>query len=108
MTHQFDPGAEGAYVEGGGLGAKQKAGVVVAIIVGLALLIFVFSNTDSTSVSWLGFEATLPLWSALLGSAVAGVLLWPLIRGVVRSARGIDGKAGSPGDGPAPGGSAAG
>ena len=87
MTHQFDPDAEGAYVEPAGRGTKHKASIVGALLLGAVLLVFIFSNTDSTQVSWFGFEGSVPLWLALLGAAVAGVLLWPLVRAVVRGIR---------------------
>lgn len=101
MTHQFDPDAEGAYAEPAGRGWKQQASMVGAGVLAVVLVIFILSNTDSTEVSWLGFEGTAPLWLALLGAAVAGVLLWPLVRAVVRSAQTVDRSppSGAPGDG---------
>lgn len=93
MTQQFDPDAEGAYVHRAGGDRKRTAGLVGAVVLGAVLVVFIFSNTESTEVSWFGFEATMPLWLGLLGAAVAGVLLWPLVRAVVRGARGAESRS---------------
>jgi uncharacterized integral membrane protein len=93
MTHSFEPREDGGPRErriDSGRSFRQNASLVVAVVLGVALVILIFSNTDSERVSWFGFEAEIPLWITLLMAAVAGVLLWPLVRGLVRGMRGDD------------------
>jgi uncharacterized integral membrane protein len=93
MTHSFEPRENGGSRErriDGGRSAKQNASIVGAVVLGVALVILILSNTDSAEISWLGFDRELPLWIVLLLAAVAGVLLWPLVRGLVRGIRGDD------------------
>jgi uncharacterized integral membrane protein len=51
------------------------AGLVVAAIILIALLVFVLQNLESVSVHYLGFHGRVPLGVALLLSAIAGLLL---------------------------------
>ena len=91
MTHSFEPregDGPGERRIDTGRSAKQNASLVATVVLGAALIILIFSNTRSTPVSWFGFEADLPLWIVLLLAAVAGVLLWPLVRRLVRGIRG--------------------
>jgi uncharacterized integral membrane protein len=93
MTHSFEPREDGGPRErriDSGRSFKQNASLVAAVVLGVALVILIFSNTDSTPVSWFGFEAEMPLWIVLLLAAVAGVLLWPLVRALIRGIRGGD------------------
>jgi uncharacterized integral membrane protein len=48
---------------------RQIFGGVVAIV----LLVFIAVNNEQTSVSFVFFEATLPLWVVLAGTALLGV-----------------------------------
>jgi uncharacterized integral membrane protein len=93
MTHSFEPREGGGPAERrieSGRSAKQNASLVAAIVLGAALVILIFSNTNSADVSWFGFHADWPLWIVLLLAAVAGVLLWPLLRAIFRGLRGDD------------------
>lgn len=47
---------------------------IVAIVAGVAGLIFVFSNTNSTELRWLWFRISAPAWLLLLLLFAAGVL----------------------------------
>ncbi|MEV7344506.1 LapA family protein [Streptomyces sp. NPDC093544] len=60
-------------------GGKSRSGLVTPTrvsVVALALLalIFIFENTRSTRIRLLIPEVTMPLWMALLGTAVIGAL----------------------------------
>ncbi len=50
-------------------------GVIASALVLVALLVFILQNSQSVTVSFFGFDASMPLAVALLLSAVAGVLL---------------------------------
>ena len=52
----------------------------------LALLAFVVQNTEDATFNWLMIEITMPLWmalviSAVLGAVIAGLGGWALRRG---------------------------
>ncbi|MDT0436110.1 MULTISPECIES: DUF1049 domain-containing protein [Streptomyces] len=49
------------------------ARIVVLVLAALAL-IFIFENTQQTRIRVIIPEVTLPLWTALLGTAVVGAL----------------------------------
>lgn len=50
-------------------------GVIVSALVLIALLVFILQNSQTVTVSFLGFDAGIPLAVALLLSSVAGALL---------------------------------
>jgi len=54
----------------GPIGAMVALGVLV-----VALLAFVFQNTDDVQFNWLMIEITMPLWLALVIAAVGGALI---------------------------------
>ncbi len=54
----------------GPIGAMVALGVVV-----VALLAFVFQNTEDATFNWLMIEITMPLWLALVIAAVAGAVI---------------------------------
>lgn len=65
--------------------ARVSAGLVGLVLAALALLAFVIQNTDDQKVSWLVFDATLPLWlllaiTAVLGAVIANLGGWVLRR----------------------------
>ena len=55
----------------------EKSGVtpkqVVAGVIGLALVVFVLQNTDSTSITLLVFDVTFPLWLVLAATIALSV-----------------------------------
>jgi len=83
MTQRFDDDRK----SGRDLSGRQKTSLVGGVVLAVLLLIFIFSNTESLDVSFLAWDVDMPLWLALLIAAVAGVLLWPLLRGLVRGVR---------------------
>lgn len=54
----------------GPIGAMVALGVLV-----VALLAFVFQNTEDATFNWLMIEITMPLWLALVIAAVAGAVI---------------------------------
>lgn len=55
--------------------------IIVALIILIFLLIFILQNLDSTTVSFLGMEGSLPLAVAMLFSAIGGAVLVALVGG---------------------------
>lgn len=62
-------------------------GVIVAVIIAAAFVVFVLQNTDRTVISFLGWHQSLPLSVALLAAAVAGILLAAIIAFIRRHHR---------------------
>jgi uncharacterized integral membrane protein len=54
-------------------------GVLAAIVVTAALLIFIVQNTDQIEVTWLFFDADAPLWVVIVVTAVLSVALAQLV-----------------------------
>lgn len=71
--------------------AKQRRAIppalIVGTIVGLGLLAFVVQNTDKSTVHWLFFKFSAPLWIVLLVAMAAAVVAGELISMAVRRAR---------------------
>ncbi|HEX6195100.1 MAG TPA: lipopolysaccharide assembly protein LapA domain-containing protein [Jiangellaceae bacterium] len=59
------------------------AGLIVAALVLIFLLVFILQNLDSVEIQFLGFSGSLPLGVAMLLSAVGGLLM-VAIPGVAR------------------------
>ena len=55
--------------------AKFGVGAVGLVLAAVALLAFVFQNTDDTTLNWLMIEVTMPLWLALVITAVLGAVI---------------------------------
>ena len=86
MTHEFEPVAD-TEDNDGGLSLRQKINLVLAALLGAALVIFIVQNTESQSVSWLSFEINLAMWIIVLGSAAIGALLSTMARMMLRRRR---------------------
>lgn len=86
MTHEFEPVAD-TEDNDGGLSLRQKVNLVLAALLGAALVIFIVQNTESQSVSWLSFEINLAMWIIVLGSAAIGALLSTMARMLLRRRR---------------------
>lgn len=52
-----------------------SAGVIIAGVVGVLLVVFMLQNTDEQSVQFLFFEGNVPLWLALLFAAIGGAIV---------------------------------
>ncbi|WP_416970016.1 DUF1049 domain-containing protein [Streptomyces sp. 4F14] len=60
-------------------GAKKGAspftpGRIAVAVLGVLALVFIFENTRATKIRLLIPEVTMPLWTALLATAVVGAL----------------------------------
>ena len=81
----FDPGLAGAS-DTGGRGAKPaekkrliRPGVVIALLVAAALIIFVVQNDSEVPVTWLFVKVNGPLWAVIIVAAAAGAVLTELL-----------------------------
>lgn len=63
------------------------AGLVAGALIAAAIVIFIVQNHDSVALAWLGFEWEMPLWIALCGAIVVGMLGHPLVRGGIHRLR---------------------
>jgi uncharacterized integral membrane protein len=57
------------------LGTGLFWSLILGLLLAAALVIFVFQNTQTVEVDWLGFTFTAPLVGLLLGTAVTAVIL---------------------------------
>lgn len=77
----FDPGHAGASDTGGRSttpAARKwsiRPGVVLALLVAAALIVFVVQNDRQVPVTWWFVEVNGPLWAVIIVAAVAGALL---------------------------------
>jgi uncharacterized integral membrane protein len=61
--------------------------LIVGLLLGAALVIFIFQNTQSVGVEFLWLEFTAPLIGLLLGTALTAVFLAEIVGVVVRRRR---------------------
>ena len=59
-------------------------------VLGVVLLVFIFQNTSSQEVKFLGFESEPPLWVSLLLAAVLGAVVGQLGMWLYRRSRRIE------------------
>ena len=57
------------------LGTGLFWSLILGLLLGAALVIFVFQNTQSVDVQWLGFDFTAPLIGLLLATALIAVII---------------------------------
>ena len=81
----FDPGSAGAF-DTGGRGTKPagrkwlvRPGVVLALLVAAALIVFVVQNDRDVPVTWLFVEVNGPLWAVIIAAVVAGAVLTEIL-----------------------------
>ena len=84
-----DPGSAGAR-DADGRGVKPTArkwsirpGVVLALLVAAALIVFVVQNDREVPVTWWFVEVNGPLWAVIIVAAVAGAVLTEVLGWVV-------------------------
>lgn len=56
-------------------GPRLSAGVIVVLVLVVAFVVFIAQNTEDAEVTWLFFDATVPLWLALLAAGVVAVII---------------------------------
>lgn len=61
--------------------------LIVAGVIAILLIVFIFQNTDDTNVTWLFFDASTNLWLVILVSAIAGYLIGQLVEMGIRRRR---------------------
>ena len=64
-----------------------RPGVVIALVIAAALIVFVVQNDSKVPVTWLFIELNGPLWAVIVAAAVAGALLSQVLGWVVRRTR---------------------
>lgn len=53
-------------------------GLLVGALIAVAAVIFIVQNHDSVALDWLIFDWRMPLWIALCGAILVGLLAYPL------------------------------
>lgn len=61
--------------------------IVVLVFLAIVLVVFIFQNTASQEIKFLGFESEPPLWVSLLLAAVLGALVGQLAMWLYRRSR---------------------
>lgn len=56
-------------------GKRGVGGLVALGVLVVALLAFVFQNTEDVQFNWLMIELTMPLWLALIITAILGAVI---------------------------------
>ena len=89
----FDPGSSGT-ADAGGANTKPvkkkrsiRPGVIMALLVAAALIVFVVQNPNDVPVRWLFVEVNGPLWAVIIVAAVAGAVLSEVLGWVVARVR---------------------
>lgn len=70
-----------------GTSSRVNGALIAAIVLVVALVVFVAQNTDDTKVTWLFFDATQPLWVVLAITAVVGLVLGEVVGWLLRHRR---------------------
>ena len=73
MTHHFE--GEEQIIDEGGLSLRQKLNLTATAVLGVALALYIFQNTERQQINFLSFEPNMPLWLLVLGSAAIGAVL---------------------------------
>ena len=74
MADRKDSGSDGD-VEKGRVDGKLVVGGILAVV----LLLTIVQNTDDTSVNFLFWDVTAPLWIVLLVTAGIAIVIWELV-----------------------------
>ena len=59
---------------------RFRAGVLFGIIVTIAVVLLIVQNGESAQLDWVGFHFKMPLWILLVLTAVAGAIVWELVK----------------------------
>lgn len=77
--------ADGPEIQGDDRGFNGR--IVVLVLLAVVLVVFIFQNTASQEIKFLGFESEPPLWVSLLLAAVLGALVGQLAMWLYRRSR---------------------
>lgn len=72
-----------------GTSAFTKISLVVALILVIALVVFVLQNTVHTTIKFISFDFDLGVGVALLGAAVVGAVIALIVSAAVRVRRAV-------------------
>ena len=78
-----DPGTGGRSIKPAGRKWSLRPGVVLALVVAAALIVFVVQNGSEVPVKWWFVELDGPLWAVIIVAAVAGAVLSEVVGWVV-------------------------
>ncbi|MFF4250423.1 LapA family protein [Streptomyces sp. NPDC001663] len=70
----MSPKTSGSGTKSGGRGGTVTPGRVAVLLLAVLALTFIFENTRATEIRLLVSEVTMPLWTALLATALIGSL----------------------------------
>lgn len=56
-------------------GIRLTVNQIIAAIVLIVLVVFIFSNRDTQPISFISWSVEMPVWVALLGTAVIGAVI---------------------------------
>jgi uncharacterized integral membrane protein len=59
-----------------GKGARLSGGAIASLVGLVLLVIFMLQNREDTTLSFLAWDFTWPLWVVILLSALVGALVW--------------------------------
>ena len=59
---------------------RFRAGVVVGVVVTIAIVLLIVQNGESAQLDWLMFHFKMPLWILIILTAVAGAIVWELVK----------------------------
>lgn len=77
--------AEGERAEAG---RERQIGQMLAVLVlGIALGAFIVQNTQKTTIEWLAWDGTQPLWLILVITSLVSVVIARLVGALVRRSR---------------------
>jgi uncharacterized integral membrane protein len=86
-SRRRDWGAGGTPVESDAESRRIRWQIVVGAVVALALILLIAQNGDRTEIDWAFFDFESRLWVILLLAAVAGAMVWELIKRSVKKRR---------------------
>jgi uncharacterized integral membrane protein len=57
-----------------------RVGLAIGALVTIAMVLLIAQNGESAQLDWLAFHFTAPLWIMLLLTAIAGGIVWELLK----------------------------
>lgn len=64
-----------------------RTGVILGALITAAVVVLIVQNGESVQLDWIAFHFRTPLWIMLLLTAVAGAVVWELIKAASRRTR---------------------
>jgi uncharacterized integral membrane protein len=67
--------------------SRFRTGLILGAVITAAVILLIVSNGESAHLHWLAFTFHARLWLMLLLTAVAGAVVWELVKAGLRRAR---------------------